>query len=235
MASKGRDEKLKADLAAMQALAQQSSILEFSTDDDPPESYEITLKGRGITRTGSYKAEVEPIEEHKCEIRLSYRYPERAPEVRWLTPIFHPNVSYSGNIRLEDCGIRWEEGLTLDVVCEHLWDVARLAHFDLDKASNYQAKKWFEEQTEMTFPVDDRPLRDRGGPAASNVVRYERTAAVAPVHPQRAGRVADESADQKTMADDDVLFIDDDTPTPELPKAPPRRDRGDDDILYIGE
>jgi ubiquitin-protein ligase len=219
MSSGDQSQRLAAELELMRALAEKSSILEFETDGDPPKVYKVKLRGRGISRVTHAGEEVEYAELHQIEIRLGYAFPERPPEVRWLTPIFHPNVSVIGHVRLEDCGLPWHEEMTLDVVCERLWDVTRGAYLDLDKSNNYTAKKWFADQKVVTLPVDLRPLQTMGGSPPANVVRYQRGP---------AGR---------QPASDEVLYIGDDTPTPQLPRRPetPRRPRDDDDILYIGD
>lgn len=221
MSRDDRSKRLAAELRVMQALAQQSSILEFESEGDPPEEYKVTLRGKGLSRGSSYGADVECVDLHEFQIRLSYAFPRRPPEVRWLTPIFHPNVSSVGSVRLEECGLQWVEKMTLDVVCERLWDLARGAHVDLEKSANYAAKKWYADECDLALPVDPRPLRDRGGPPPGNVIRYQRGP---------AGREA---------ADDEVLYIGEDTPPPSPrpspPKTPrPRRD-DDDEILYIGD
>jgi ubiquitin-protein ligase len=213
-----REERLAAELGVMRALAGQSSILEFEVEGDPPDKYTITLRGRGLNRASSYGAETEFLDRHECEIRLRYGFPDRPPDVRWLTPVFHPNVSYGGYVKLEECGLEWEKDLTLDVVCERIWDVARLAWIDLETAKNSSAKKWFSEQQEITLPIDARPLRDRGGPSPSNVIHYQ---------PGQASPAA---------AADGILYIGEDTPTPEPPRPRPTRRRSDDDdVLYIGD
>ena len=177
------------------------------------------LRGRGIKRASAYRDEIQYVERHECEIRLGYSFPQRPPEVRWITPVFHPNISYSGYLDLKVCGLSWQEDLSLEVVCERVWDLARLAWFDLDTASNHSAKKWFAESCDLRLPVDARPLRDLGGPAASNVVHYQRGPA---------------SSTPKT--DEGILYIGEDTPTPKLPQPRPRRRPNDDDyILYIGD
>jgi hypothetical protein len=141
-----------------------------------------------------------------------------------LTAIFHPNVSFSGFINLKDIGLTWESDLGLDVLCERLWDVARAAYLDLEGATNSAARSWFAAQKEIELPVDDRPLRDLDAPGGTNVLRARRGGEGPLELPHgQAG---------------DVLFIGEDTPTPEIPVrlAPPRRlPRGDDDVLYIGD
>jgi len=213
-----KKQRLAAELEVMRALAGQSSILQFESEGDPPDRYKITFCGRGIKSTASYRADVEYVDRHECEIRLGYAFPERPPEVRWLTPVFHPNISYSGLVKLEDCGLDWNRDLTLDVVCERLWDIARLGWMDLETSRNMSAKRFFSEQQDIALPVDARPLRDRGGPSPSNVIHYQR----GPGSP--------------AVADNGILYIGEDTPTPELPqRRPSRGPADDDDILYIGD
>jgi hypothetical protein len=196
----------------MRGLDAQSSVFEFEPrGGNPPKEYKVILRGKGVSSRPSPNQEVELSDVHELEIRLGFAFPERPPEVRCKTSIFHPNISSVGFIKLDECGLEWEPEMTLDVVIERLWDVIRGAFINKDKASNYSAQKWFAEQNKITFPVDQRPLRDRSAPAADNVVQYERGP---------AGSAPPSS---------DVLYISDDTPTPVLP----RKKKDDDDVLYI--
>jgi ubiquitin-protein ligase len=218
VSSTDRKQRLAAELEVMRDLVKQSSVLEFEAEGEAPDRYAITLRGRGIKRVSSHADTIEYGDLHKCEIRLGYDFPQRAPEVRWLTPIFHPNVSYSGSVNLKECGLAWESGLTLGVVCERIWDLARLAWMDLETATDASAKRWFGQHRELALPLDARPLRDRAGPAPANVVRYEH------------------GLPPSTSAGDGILYIGEDTPVPELPRRKPvRRPKDDDDILYIGD
>ncbi len=231
MVQPNRQDRLKSDFEAIQALKAASTLFDFETTGEPPERYTVTFRGKGVAR-GSSGEEVEIIELHRCDIRLPYSYPERGPDIRWLTPIFHPNISFSGFINLKQIGLPWEKDITLDVVVERLWDLARMAHVTEDKAVNYTAKNWFEEENTLRLPLDHRPLRDKSAPAKSNVIRYERrgeTEINLPAGKEDAG----------------VFYIGEDTPIPQsaegrgsLPprRVPPRRVQPDedDDILYIG-
>lgn len=218
MPSDDRSKRLAAELKVMRALAQQSSILEFETKGDPPEEYKVTLRGKGLSRTSTYGGDVQCVDVHELQIRLGYTYPRRPPEVRWLTPIFHPNVSTIGYVQLEDCGLQWVEKMTLDVVCERLWDLARGAYVNVEKSMNYSARKWYSEKCDIALPVDHRPLRDRGGPPPGNVIRYRRGPA------------------GKEPAPGEILYIGEDTSRPPpRPKPRPRRRKDEDDILYIGD
>ena len=45
-------------------------------------------------------------------------------------------------IRLSDVGMAWDKDLELTALCERLWDMARYAFVDLDKAANFSARNW---------------------------------------------------------------------------------------------
>jgi ubiquitin-protein ligase len=222
-----RQQRLTAELEALRALKKTSSIFDFEAAGETPDRYVIRFRGKGIARGTSSDAEIETVELHNVELRLPYSYPERSPDIRWTTPIFHPNISYSGFINLKDIGLPWEKDLGLDVLCERLWDVARAAYMNLDSAANYSAKNWFEDECQIQLPVDARPLRDKNAPAGSNVIRYQR---------KGGGGVAL----PVSQSGQEVFFIGEDTPTPELPK-PVRRmpvqcpPPDDEDVIYIGD
>ncbi|MCO6457820.1 MAG: hypothetical protein J5I93_21145 [Pirellulaceae bacterium] len=236
-----RQARLRVDLETLTALKQVSPILDFSSTGQPPDRYTLVFRGRGLCREPAAAGQLVLVDEHRCELRLSYSYPEHAPDVRWLSPIFHPNVSFSGYINLRDIGIPWESRVGLDVVCERLWDVARFATLNLERAANFAAQNYFWQQTDWSLPTDPRPLRGLVYPSAENLVQYElRGQAEAPI--LRARPAAD------------VLFIGEDTPVPPdpLPLAPVPRGNvwqarraptgpaaaqpgRDDDVLYIGD
>ncbi len=225
MTQQERHDRLVAELEAMRALKKASNIFDFECTGQPPDRYSVTLSGKGIRRDTSPRADVELVDMHNIDLRLPYSYPRRPPDIRWITPVFHPNISFSGFINLKDVGLPWDQDLGLDVVCERLWDIARLQYMDLSRATNYSAKNWFEDECNLQLPVDPRLLRDRTAPEGGNVIRY-----------QRRGDRRLELPPARDAAE--VFFIGEDTPTPSLPirTGPVRRHgHGDDDVLYIGD
>jgi ubiquitin-protein ligase len=220
-----RATRLRMELQALEKLRDSSTIFDFEAIGAPADRYTITLHGKGLGRD-SAQAEIGVIELHKIELRLPYTYPEQAPDVRWLTPLLHPNVSFSGFVNLPEIGLPWTEQITLDVLCERLWDVARAAYINADKAVNYSAKNWLAEDCPHSLPIDNRPLRDKLVANRSNVVHYE-----------RRGQSVQLPVGQPTG---DVLFIDENTPAPAIPYPTPRhaprrrRPSNDDDVMYIG-
>lgn len=215
-----RSERIRDDLEALQKLQQASTIFTYQPQGDPPERLTLRYRGSGLRRESSATAQAEITREHEIELRLPYSYPDLGPDIRWLSPLFHPNLSFSGAVNLGDIGLDWSPEMGLDVVCERLWDVIRLDHYNNDRAVNYAAKKWIEEQTAMPLPVDARPLRDRAASVNLNVVKYRRRGQPEPIGVDAS----------------DVLYIDDEPAAPPLPPAGRSaavRRRGDDDILYI--
>ena len=222
MSDLSRDERLAADLENLRSVKKRSELFDFECNGNAPDRYTLIFHGKGISRGLAVDAEIEEVDLHRCNLRLPYSYPVRPPDIRWLTPIFHPNVSFSGFINLKDIGIKWESHLTLEFVCQRLWDVARFEHFELTTATNYAAKTWFEGNPEFVRPVDKRPLLERRVPSGSNVVKYER----------RGAKVALPEVKQ----DEELFYIDENTPIPQLPgmSLDSREGRADDDVIYIG-
>ncbi len=221
MTPEQRQSRLAADLELVRALKKQSAILDFECAGESPDAYTFSFRGVGLARNLSGQQDVERVDQHKIEVRLPFSYPDSPPDVRWVTAILHPNVSYSGFINVKDIGLQWEPDLGLDVLCERLWDVARLAYINLEQATNYAARNWFADQNQFSLPVDARPLRDKQSSSNSNIVRYERRGGSRVMLP--------------TVAPSEMLFIGEDTPTPPLPSRVPLRrpPAGDEDVLYI--
>jgi len=216
-----RHERLAADLESLEVLKANSSVFGYEACGEPPDTFSVVFRGRGLWRDATTGG-IREVNEHRCDLRMTLSYPERPPEIRWQTPLLHPNISFGGFIRLADVGLPWNEDLALDVICERLWDVARLAYYDLDRATNFTARRWLETQRDYTLPVDARPLRDRRIRGNTNIVRYCRRDGSGPVLPVGEPEPA-------------VLYIDENTPVPPLPTARDQRAGGEDEILYIGD
>jgi ubiquitin-protein ligase len=171
--STARQDRLRIEHQQMLALRAASAILDFRTQEEPPELYRLTIRGRGLHRETS-SGVVSPIGLHEIDIRLPLGFPSEAPDVRWLTPLFHPNISFGGFVRLGDIGVTWHESMSLEMLCERLWDVARLAFVNPQQVVSAAAQRWLTDQREISLPIDPRPLRDRQVHWNSNIIRYRR-------------------------------------------------------------
>jgi hypothetical protein len=149
--------RLRSDLAAMERLMADSSILRFRAFGKPANRYLIEFLGRSLSRE---KGKVAVRDQHEVEVKLGSSYPRTMPELRWLTPIYHPNISEIGLVCLGGYGTHWVPSLHLDALCGMLWDMARYHNYDIRSPYNRDAALWAANQSNISFPTDARPLRD---------------------------------------------------------------------------
>jgi Ubiquitin-conjugating enzyme len=152
-----RVRRLRSDLSALERLRDESSVLRFSAAGPLPNVYSIRFQGKGLARV---RGRVAITESHDVEIKLGASYPRTMPEIRWLSPVYHPNISEIGMVCLGGYGTHWVPGLNLDELCVMLWDMARYHNYDVRSPYNRDAALWVANQTKLTFPLDPRPLRD---------------------------------------------------------------------------
>lgn len=195
-----RIRRLRNDLAALERLRDESSVLRFRSSGRPVQQYVIEFRGRSLAR---HRGKVTFAERHEVEIKLGSSYPRSMPELRWLTPIYHPNISEIGMVCLGGYGTHWVPSLNLDELVTMLWDMTRYHNYDVRSPYNRDAALWVANQTSFAFPLDARPLRDLRA---------------------RLGRVdgrPDDEAAPPSLADDDLELIPIDDPDG-LPAAPAR-------------
>ena len=111
--------RLKNDHAAMERLLTESSILQFKTSGSIPTRYLVEFSGRTL---GREKGRISVRTTQRVEISLGASYPRSMPEIRWITPVFHPNISEIGTVCLGGYGTHWVPSLHLDDLCGMLWD-----------------------------------------------------------------------------------------------------------------
>src|SRR5262245_51493340 len=75
----------------MLELQKDSSILEFTTEGDPPDKYHIVFHGKSLVPKGEGKIGFG--NRQAVDVRLGVEFPRVRPEIRWQTPILHPNIS----------------------------------------------------------------------------------------------------------------------------------------------
>lgn len=149
--------RLRSDRSAMERLQEESTIARFRASGDPPQRYLVEFRGRSLARE---RGKIVPQDTHQVEIKLGASYPRSMPELRWLTPIYHPNISEIGLVCLGGYNTHWVPSLQLDELCEMLWDMARFHNYDLRSPYNRDAALWAASQSTFAFPMDPRPLRD---------------------------------------------------------------------------
>lgn len=79
---------------------------------------------------------------HRAEIVLHADYPDEAPWVKWLTPIFHPNIDPEGNVCLGVLSKRWLPGKGLAKLVSMLVDMLLWRNYDELDPFNNEAAIW---------------------------------------------------------------------------------------------
>ena len=148
-----------------------------------PREYEIELKVPGIEMSAQGRPQV--TDHHRIVIYLQGDYPDRAPGVQWLTPIFHPNVGVLPAIRGQReperflcLGILqefYEPALDLGYLCQMIMDVARCRNYSLPNEMdpdtpgefNKEAQRWFLEKPGQAM------IRSIGGASAADLSRFQ--------------------------------------------------------------
>ena len=191
-----RMRRLRNDRAALERLRSESSVFRFTAQGETPGQYHIVFQGKGLWRD---RGKVKTLETHRLEIKLGASYPRTMPEIRWMTPIYHPNISEIGMVCLGGYGTHWVPSVQLDELCIMLWDMVRYHNYDIRSPYNRDAALWVANQTAILFPTDPRPLRDLraalGRVAASSTAGSESSTAGA------ANGSANSRASAKTPVD----------------------------------
>ncbi len=217
--------RLRSDLSALERLRAESSVLRFRDSGSPPNHYVIDFRGKSLART---RGRVAVSDTHQIEIKLGASYPRTMPEIRWLTPIYHPNISEIGMVCLGGYGTHWVPSLNLDELCGMLWDMARYTNYDVRSPYNRDAALWVANQTSFTFPIDARPLRDlraalgRVEPEPHLTARPRAEAAGPPDEPSSSGAKAGRYAEFVRKFASDLRSI---SPAGDHEPPPPDLDR----------
>ena len=158
-----RERRLQSDFQAMSELQAASSILEFHCPSPAQDHYIVTFQGNGLALSSQNNGQpvVQVRQTHQVEFHLRANYPRQMPELKWITPIYHPNISEGGFVCLGGYGTFWVPSLNLDDMCVMLWDMVRFHNFDVASPYNRQAAEWAKTQDQFQFPLDHRPLKDR--------------------------------------------------------------------------
>lgn len=159
-----RHRRLVADHHAVRHLVQQSELLDMSCSGDPPSTYLFRFQGRGLSLDP--RGDLQEQWVHEVRVHLGANYPRMMPELHWLTPIFHPNISANGLVCLGGYSTHWVPSLRLDDLCLMLWDMIRYRNFDISSPYNRMAAEWAKTQRHFILPLDPRSLRASAAPSA---------------------------------------------------------------------
>jgi ubiquitin-protein ligase len=149
-----RETRLRNDYSRIRDLVDRSEFIHIvATEGDPVEKYLIRFTCLGVekvTNTGK------PVyrESHDVSIYLHSEYPLKQPQLKWLTPMYHPNIHVTGAV----CIGAWWPAKTLDELLLTLGEMIQYKNFDPRDPMNSRAATWALRNKNL-FPVDNRDLK----------------------------------------------------------------------------
>ena len=168
VAESPRMRRLRADYQLMQDLSARTDLISVTAQSPrpnlPPERYIVTFKCKsivGIDKSGNPKFG----EHHQVEIYLHNQYPQRWPGMKWLTPIWHPNINHlNGSVCIDAAW--WTASRSLDRLVIMLGEMVQWKNFHDDPTKppfpwDADAARWSREYRKShpnAFPVDTREL-----------------------------------------------------------------------------
>jgi len=163
-----RIRRLKNDFELMQELAARSDVIQVKAVNShaglAPERYVVTYNCKGIIGTdlmGNPKYGMK----HQVEIYLHNQYPQRWPGMKWLTPIWHPNINHANGSVCIDAAW-WSASRSLDRLVIMLGEMLQYKNYHDDPGKppfpwDMEAAKWcrqYRKKHPNAFPVDRKEL-----------------------------------------------------------------------------
>jgi ubiquitin-protein ligase len=163
-----RMRRLRSDQQLIQELQSRASLIKIEARSLrpglPAETYIVTFNCKGIVGITSRG---EPVfgDKHQVEIYLHNQYPQRWPGMKWLTPIWHPNINHlNGSVCIDAAW--WAASRSLDRLVIMLGEMVQYKNYHDDPAKppfpwDMDAARWSREyrtRHPRIFPVDTREL-----------------------------------------------------------------------------
>ena len=160
--------RLRHDYELIQEIAARSDLIKVKSERTsaglPPERYIITYTCKGIMSIDQ-KGNPKYSNNHQVEIYLHNQYPQRWPGMKWLTPIWHPNINHANGSVCIDAAW-WSASRSLDRLVVMLGEMVQYKNFhDNPKKPPFpwdmEAARWsrdYRKKRPNAFPVDKREL-----------------------------------------------------------------------------
>lgn len=135
---------LVSDHRAMESLVSWNRRITFKANrEHAPFEYTVTFTYPSFVALASDGHKPVLGEEHRAKIELGAEYPRAAPFVRWLTPIFHPNIHpQNGAVCLGALMHRYLPGLGLGRLTMMLAEMVQWRNCDFTSSLNKTAAEW---------------------------------------------------------------------------------------------
>lgn len=149
-----REIRLRNEYRLVRELVNRSDLIQvLATDGDPPEKYLIRFTCVGVEKIDPHGRPVLR-NVHEVSVYLHAEYPLKQPQLKWQTPIFHPNIHATGAV----CIGAWWAAKTLDELLLTLGEMTQYKNYDPNDPMNSRAASWSKRNKNL-FPIDGRPLK----------------------------------------------------------------------------
>jgi ubiquitin-protein ligase len=168
-----RQARLKTERLRLEKLNKESDYVRVepinTLEGSEPEHYRVTFLCRGIVGIDSSHRPLYS-ERHQVEILCDHDFPSDVPRLRWVTPIWHPNIQHT-----EPKGVcvnkpEWLGGMGLDDLCRLMFEMVQYKNYHATFTQPYpldnEVAKWVLEYAEpqgivdknKQIYVDDKPF-----------------------------------------------------------------------------
>lgn len=150
-----RETRLRNDFQKISELVDRSDLIRIvATEGTPPDRYRIKFLCTGVEDVVNDRPVLR--NEHEVAIYLHAEYPLKQPQLKWLTPIFHPNIHVTGAV----CIGAWWPAKTLDELLLTLGEMVQYKNYEPGDPMNSKAAAWALRNKRL-FPIDSRELKGR--------------------------------------------------------------------------
>ena len=184
-----RQARLRREQALLETVNRESEFVKITAVapiGGAPERYMVSFSCRGIVGIDGAK---NPIygDNHEVEIYCDSNFPADVPRLRWVTPIWHPNIRHKEPKDVCVNRHEWLSGMYLDHLCWQMFDMVQYKNYHAEPTEpfplDHEAAQWVLEFAEPRgivnrrrgISVDNRPFLRRNSP-----VSITRPDAVAP-------------------------------------------------------
>lgn len=151
-----RETRLRNDNQRIRDLVNRSEFIHLMlAEGNPPEKYWIRFTCKGVESINS-SGKPQFREVHDVSIYLHAEYPLKQPQLKWQTPIFHPNIHVTGAV----CIGAWWPAKTLDELLLTLAEMVQYKNYDPRDPMNSKAAAWALRHKNI-FPIDGRALKGK--------------------------------------------------------------------------
>lgn len=166
-----RQVRLETEWKKLQKLNEESDFVKVTPlqDGNAPEKYSVQFYCTGIVGIQGNQKPVTDTD-HKVQMKCDSDFPTEPPKLKWLTPIWHPNIEHAGSKSVCVNKAEWLGGMGLDDLCRQLFEMVQYKNYHAAETPPYpldsKVAAWVLDFAEPNgivdktrgISIDDRPF-----------------------------------------------------------------------------